>query len=262
MKVKVLVIMLCWKIFAAICLVQVAIARPQFLTFHDGKIGVNFGGYHAEAGLGGLLGGNNAGGGLSASAGTPHGQQAGAGIGGSLNGRAAGGAYAGASAGYGVGASAALGGGLDGSGAYGGKGAESHAGGISTKTVTLSQSVPAQGVVYTQQEVSPPVADNNQVVQKVHKKKAHGEAKVTINTVPNYGASAQGHANAGGYSGGGAGAGGYVSAGGNAGGNQRTLFDDIFNIPISALRSVNTLLNNKSASGGAGASVNIGAHSY
>jgi hypothetical protein len=40
----------------------------------DGKIGVNFGGYHAEAGLGGLLTGNAAHGGLSASAGTPFGK--------------------------------------------------------------------------------------------------------------------------------------------------------------------------------------------
>lgn len=29
---------------------------PQFITFNDGKLGVNFGGYHAAVGLGGLLG--------------------------------------------------------------------------------------------------------------------------------------------------------------------------------------------------------------
>lgn len=45
-------------------------------------IGVNFGGYHAEAGLGGLLTGNAAHGGLIASAGTPSGQSAVAGLGG------------------------------------------------------------------------------------------------------------------------------------------------------------------------------------
>lgn len=45
-------------------------------------IGVNFGGYHAEAGLGGLLTGNAAHGGLQASAGTPSGQMAFAGLGG------------------------------------------------------------------------------------------------------------------------------------------------------------------------------------
>lgn len=43
---------------------------------------MNFGGYHAEAGLGGLLTGNAAHGGLSASAGTPYGQTAVAGLGG------------------------------------------------------------------------------------------------------------------------------------------------------------------------------------
>lgn len=47
----------------------------QFITFKDGKIGVNFAGYHAEAGLGGLLTGNAAHGGLSASAGTPFGNK-------------------------------------------------------------------------------------------------------------------------------------------------------------------------------------------
>lgn len=52
------------------------------ITFQDGKIGVNFGGYHAEAGLGGLLTGNAAHGGLTASAGTPYGQSAHAGLGG------------------------------------------------------------------------------------------------------------------------------------------------------------------------------------
>lgn len=45
----------------------------QLISFKDGKFGVNFAGYHAEAGLGGLLTGNAAHGGLSASAGTPFG---------------------------------------------------------------------------------------------------------------------------------------------------------------------------------------------
>lgn len=109
----------------------------QFITLRDGKIGVNFAGYHAEAGLGGLLTGNGAHGGLSASAGTPYGQRAGAGLGGSVDGKTAGGLYAGATAGHGVGASAALGGKVDETGAYGGEGAEAHAGGISHKTVGL-----------------------------------------------------------------------------------------------------------------------------
>lgn len=59
----------------------------QLISFKDGKIGVNFAGYHAEAGLGGLITGNAAHGGLSASAGTPYGQQAGAGIGGTTHGK-------------------------------------------------------------------------------------------------------------------------------------------------------------------------------
>lgn len=59
---------------------------PQLITLRDGKVGVNFAGYHADAGLGGLLTGNSAHGGLSASAGTPWGSRAAAGIGGGLNG--------------------------------------------------------------------------------------------------------------------------------------------------------------------------------
>lgn len=36
--------------------VSFLLQAPQFLTFKDGKIGVNFGGYHAGVGFGGLLG--------------------------------------------------------------------------------------------------------------------------------------------------------------------------------------------------------------
>uniref|UniRef100_A0A1B0DA47 Uncharacterized protein n=1 Tax=Phlebotomus papatasi TaxID=29031 RepID=A0A1B0DA47_PHLPP len=140
----------------------------QFVTFgKDGKVGVNFGGYHASAGLGGLLTGNAAHGGLSASAGTPYGQQAGAGLGGSVggssrnnydglagflaafarNGRTAGGLYAGASAGHGVGASAALAGNVeaDGGGA-GGSVAEAHATGLQKTVVQTVESQPPQVV--------------------------------------------------------------------------------------------------------------------
>lgn len=49
-------------------------------------MGVNFAGYHADAGLGGLLTGNAAHGGLSASAGTPWGSRAAAGLGGGVDG--------------------------------------------------------------------------------------------------------------------------------------------------------------------------------
>lgn len=58
----------------------------QLITLRDGQVGVNFAGYHAAAGLGGLLTGNSAHGGLSASAGTPWGSRAAAGLGGNLDG--------------------------------------------------------------------------------------------------------------------------------------------------------------------------------
>ncbi|CAG9138040.1 unnamed protein product [Plutella xylostella] len=54
---------------------------PQFITFKDGKLGVNFGGYHAGVGIGGLLGMARRGG-LYAEAGTPLGQHAKRGLGG------------------------------------------------------------------------------------------------------------------------------------------------------------------------------------
>ncbi|XP_034478144.1 uncharacterized protein LOC117784503 [Drosophila innubila] len=99
--------------FGALCLLlllQATLGPAQLITLKDGKVGVNFAGYHADAGLGGLLTGNSAHGGLSASAGTPWGSRAAAGLGGGLDGRTAGGAYAAAQANDDVGASAVLGG--------------------------------------------------------------------------------------------------------------------------------------------------------
>ncbi|XP_050325209.1 uncharacterized protein LOC126756294 [Bactrocera neohumeralis] len=98
------------KFLSLAYVLHLAAAAPQLLTFRDGKFGVNFGGYHAEAGLGGLLTGDAAHGGLSASAGTPFGQRAGAGLGGSVDGNAAGVLYAGAEANPQLGAGAILGG--------------------------------------------------------------------------------------------------------------------------------------------------------
>uniref|UniRef100_A0A0K8UQ48 Uncharacterized protein n=1 Tax=Bactrocera latifrons TaxID=174628 RepID=A0A0K8UQ48_BACLA len=98
------------KFLSLAYVLHLAAATPQLLTFRDGKFGVNFGGYHAEAGLGGLLTGDAAHGGLSASAGTPFGQRAGAGLGGSVDGNAAGVLYAGAEANPQTGAGAILGG--------------------------------------------------------------------------------------------------------------------------------------------------------
>lgn len=69
--------------------VQESSGGLPFLQFTNGGVRVNFGGYHAEAGLGGLLGGSRTGGGLHASAGTPFGAHAGAGLGGLLNGDSA-----------------------------------------------------------------------------------------------------------------------------------------------------------------------------
>ncbi|XP_031839782.1 uncharacterized protein LOC116430162 isoform X2 [Nomia melanderi] len=84
---------------------------PPFLQFTDGGIRVNFAGFHAQAGLGGILGGTGTGGGLHASAGTPWGASAAAGLGGALdgnNGTAKGGLYASARSGFGPSAAAQL----------------------------------------------------------------------------------------------------------------------------------------------------------
>lgn len=136
-------------------------AAPQFVDFSNGGIGVNFGGYTARAGLGGLLTGNAADGGLSASAGTPFGQRAAAGIGGSVNGGSTGGgAYAGAQANPAVGASAVLSGstGLNQSGFLG---AEAHNNGKTVqRTLIKDSSIPVVPTnvdkVTTIQKVKPP----------------------------------------------------------------------------------------------------------
>nr|XP_050850046.1 uncharacterized protein LOC127063835 isoform X2 [Vespula vulgaris] len=91
-----------------------------FLQFTRDGVRVNFAGYHAETGLGGFLGDSQTGGGLHASAGTPFGPQASAGLGGLLNGNNAntgGGLFAQAGLGHNrPAARAGLGGILDGSG--------------------------------------------------------------------------------------------------------------------------------------------------
>ncbi|XP_047990386.1 uncharacterized protein LOC125229556 isoform X2 [Leguminivora glycinivorella] len=150
------------------------LTAPQFITFKDGKVGVNFGGYHAAAGLGGLLG-NGGAGGLFAEAGTPHGQAAVAGLGGGASeGGSGGGLFAGATAGGNVKAAAGLAGGADAerSGGVGfagasagnrnaaaGLGGESGAAGSSGFTYSSSKSFGLSGAV------EQPV---NQVDKKVH----------------------------------------------------------------------------------------------
>lgn len=56
------------------------------MEFKNGGVRVNFAGYHAEAGLGGLFGDSRTSGGLYAGAGTPFGAHASAGLGGNVDG--------------------------------------------------------------------------------------------------------------------------------------------------------------------------------
>ncbi|XP_075166148.1 uncharacterized protein LOC142238395 isoform X2 [Haematobia irritans] len=151
----------------------------KLITFKDGKVGVNFLGYHAEAGLGGGQNSQNGLlGGLHASAGTPWGQNAAAGLGGNVNGRAAGTLYAGAQATPDVGASAVLGGDTS-KGGYGA--AESYVPGkVNSRTHTVDfanrhrdhkeQHEENHDVVAA--DIPPATEGSNNVIQKVkpHKK--------------------------------------------------------------------------------------------
>ncbi|KAL3265260.1 hypothetical protein HHI36_009474 [Cryptolaemus montrouzieri] len=107
---------------AILTVIGLANASPGFLDFSDGKIGVNFNGYHASAGLGSE-------GRLHAQAGTPWGAQAGAGAAGQTAGVNEGRLYAGATAGGGISAAAGLAGGVSGEGSYGGSYAGASSGG-------------------------------------------------------------------------------------------------------------------------------------
>ncbi|XP_065077241.1 merozoite surface protein 2 isoform X3 [Ochlerotatus camptorhynchus] len=262
-------------VLAVAVLAQVAcgLPAPQWLTFKDGKFGVNFGGYHAEAGLGGILTGNTAHGGLSASAGTPHGQQAGAGLGGLLGGndRTAGGGYAGATAGNGVGASAAFGGGLENAGGAGGLGAEAHAPGVSKKVVKIGQTNGAapHSEIVLEHEVPPaPQAIrtrfNDEFDSKLKTKTVLKEVHTDLQAPPVHQPSSynthtktvykkkfishphKAHLSTRFDSNGHSGGSTYTAVGAT----QNTNFwNDIFNIPISTLTAVNQFLNNKSGSG-------------
>ncbi|XP_005178358.1 uncharacterized protein LOC101899460 isoform X2 [Musca domestica] len=152
------------------CLLHAAFGAPQLITFKDGKVGVNFFGYHAEAGLGGQNSGNGLAGGLHASAGTPWGQNAAAGLGGNVNGRAAGGLYAGAQALPDVGASAVLGGDTS-KGGYGAS--EAYVPGkVSHRSHNVQFEQATQAVLTN--EV--PVTDGPNVIQKVKSKRYRGDA--------------------------------------------------------------------------------------
>nr|XP_034171358.1 loricrin isoform X1 [Osmia lignaria] len=161
--------MLCRKVVVVllVCLFSIVCGMPHtgdnsqdssglpFIQFTNGGIRLNFGGYHAAAGLGGLLGGSRAGGGLHASAGTPWGAHAGAGLGGILGGdnaNAGGGLYARAGLGNGRSEVAAgLGGVLDGSGStpsggglYAGASMGGHGVGVSTGNVGGGSNGPSE----------------------------------------------------------------------------------------------------------------------
>lgn len=242
---------------------------PQWFSFKDGKFGVGYGGYHAEAGLGGLLTGNTAHGGLVASAGTPNGQHAGAGLGGLLDGndRTSGGGYAGATAGHGVGASAAFGGTLNNEGSAGGLGAESHVPGTSNKVVEIGQTKSAsspgkiasvhEGELHTRfndetsfhkktktvlKEVNtelqaPPAVQpqSHGYIKTVYKKKVITRPhKVHLNSR----FDSNGHSS-----------GSTLSTQTVQAAPNPNFWNDIFNIPISTLSAVNQFLNNKSNSG-------------
>ncbi|XP_068143938.1 uncharacterized protein [Drosophila tropicalis] len=162
-------------ILGALCLLQtITLAPAQLITLRDGKVGVNFAGYHADAGLGGLLTGNSAHGGLSASAGTPWGARAAAGLGGDLDGRAAGVGYAAAQANPQVGASALLGGSA---GEHGYIGAEAHSPGKVAISATQHNKQPITSAPLGQAPL-PTVASH---VQKVKPPKKYSLIKQDSN---------------------------------------------------------------------------------
>ncbi|XP_055317654.1 uncharacterized protein LOC129576483 isoform X3 [Sitodiplosis mosellana] len=128
-----------FKLITLCAVVQLVVSQDAPITYKDGKIGVNFGGYHAEAGLGGLLTGNAAHGGLTASAGTPFGQSAHAGLGGNTGPNARGGLFAGATAGSGVGASASLAGDVNNGGSFGVGQAEAYVPGARKEVIKTTE---------------------------------------------------------------------------------------------------------------------------
>ncbi|CAH0560931.1 unnamed protein product [Brassicogethes aeneus] len=222
---------------------------PPLFTFNNGRVGVNFLGYKASAGLGGLLTGNAADGGLHASAETPHGQRAGAGLGGVVdgNGKTAGGLYAGATAGNGIYARSGIGGVVDETGSYGGSYASSSNGGLvkevrkyKEKSVapvtyqkevhTVSAPAPAPAYIektirvptYVEKTVKVPLEQPVQVETKSYNSAAYPEP------VP---APALGSR---------------INVANHVAVSKSTnpeFYDNIFNIPISALGAVNKFLN-------------------
>ncbi|XP_026733617.1 uncharacterized protein LOC113497966 isoform X2 [Trichoplusia ni] len=187
-------------IIFAVLVVQ-AYSAPQFITFTDGKLGVNFAGYHAGVGIGGQGGSGKAGGGLFAEAGTPFGQGARAGLGGAVDSESSiGGLFAGATAGGGVKSEASLGGAVSSGKAVGGGHASAQAGPHSSTAFLEGDSGSSGGADFSfvaHKSIGSAIKPV-EVEQKVHKK-VHSEVKIDafneIAPVANAGVDA--HADAG-----------------------------------------------------------------
>ncbi|VEN49106.1 unnamed protein product [Callosobruchus maculatus] len=146
---------------------EAKVSIPKLISFENGGIGINFLGFRARAGLGGLLTGNAADGGLFAEAGTPFGQNARAGLGGNVgSGRSAGGLYADATAGGGVSAGAGLAGQTGPEGTYGKSYAGASAGNTIYKEKVVSSQPAAQFHVEAPAGASEKHAELRPVVEK------------------------------------------------------------------------------------------------
>ncbi|XP_033211533.1 harpin HrpN isoform X2 [Belonocnema kinseyi] len=265
--------------------VEEASGGLPFLQFKNGGVRVNFGGYHAEAGLGGILTGSRTGGGLHASAGTPDGTHASAGLGGLLGGNnanAGGGLYARAGLGNGgPEVQTGLGGALDGSSrnnqdspiAQGTLFADATTGkgGKEASARKNVQVIPRSSKDKEVTPLTPPDKNSNtdagafasssaETLTTIQTEKKHHEASKphdskfeisiqktkSIDKAHAAGDDGEGDAQSAPTSTGHftrAAADGHNS--GSEGQKISTLFDDIFNIPISTLNAVNQLLKNK-----------------
>ncbi|KAJ9597740.1 hypothetical protein L9F63_011348, partial [Diploptera punctata] len=216
------------------------------IDLQNGEVSASFGGYSASAGLGGVLSGGPAGG-LHAEAGTPDGTRASAGLGGSVADGPVGGLHAEAGTSGGAGASAGLGGKV-GTGGYAGADSSASSSGSAVGNRVYVPQKPRQR--------PPDFYDNifnipisvlqavNQLLGGAPVKHASGGAGIQSRTSSSS-ASAGSQATSGTFS-----AGTSVQAGGGGANKGGGFFDQIFNIPISALKSVNQFLNTKNQAAG------------
>lgn len=234
----------------ALCLQSFSMA--QFITWKDGKIGVNFAGYHAATGLGA----SGSSGGLFAEAGTPHGQVARAGLAGATGPKSSGGGlYAGASAGGGVDASAGLGGVVSDEGAAGGLFSAAEAGGKYAAT-GLGGATHQNGIPTSDTNIQPAVLTKTYTKYKRVNKYASVAKPVIVNdAVPVVDNTFSKHKSVyvGGFADGAVQGSKSVpavydsrlEASGSIGVQKNpTFFADIFNIPISTLSAVSKFLGN------------------